>query len=115
MKRTLALAMLAVAACSARSSDMAAVKSIRSAAVEWALVNREARQERLPGEIGGAAIILHLLTGFSTALMALGAFIVLTASIWILPFKWIERIYGLLGLFMIIFPSGPYQHSPALE
>jgi len=28
---------------------------------------------------------------------------VFIASIWVLPFKWIERIYGLLGLFMIVF------------
>jgi Mn2+/Fe2+ NRAMP family transporter len=33
------------------------------------------------------------------AMMAL-LFIV---SIWVLPFKWIERAYGLLGLFMIVF------------
>jgi manganese transport protein len=28
---------------------------------------------------------------------------VLILSIWVLPFKWIERVYGLLGLFMVVF------------
>jgi Mn2+/Fe2+ NRAMP family transporter len=28
---------------------------------------------------------------------------VMMASMWVLPFKWIERSYGLLGLFMIVF------------
>jgi Mn2+/Fe2+ NRAMP family transporter len=54
-------------------------------------------------EIGGASIILHLLTGASTMLMAVAMVAALIASIWILPFKWIERAYGLLGLFMIVF------------
>ena len=27
----------------------------------------------------------------------------LIVSIWVLPFKWIERTYGLLGLFMLVF------------
>jgi Mn2+/Fe2+ NRAMP family transporter len=26
-------------------------------------------------------------------------------SIWVLPFKWIERVYGLLGLFMVVFAA----------
>ena len=25
------------------------------------------------------------------------------ASMWVLPFKWIERTYGLLGLLMLVF------------
>jgi Mn2+/Fe2+ NRAMP family transporter len=54
-------------------------------------------------EIGGLAIILHLLTGFGYALMAVASVVALVATIWMLPFKWIERTYGLLGLFMIVF------------
>jgi Mn2+/Fe2+ NRAMP family transporter len=30
---------------------------------------------------------------------------VFIVSIWVLPFKWIERLYGLLGLFMIVFAA----------
>jgi manganese transport protein len=54
-------------------------------------------------EVGGASIILHLLTGAPYLLMAGAVMIVLVATIWILPFKWIERTFGLLGLFMIVF------------
>jgi Mn2+/Fe2+ NRAMP family transporter len=30
---------------------------------------------------------------------------VFVISIWVLPFQWIERVYGLLGLFMIVFAA----------
>src|SRR5690349_1120648 len=54
-------------------------------------------------EIGGMGLILHYLTGWPYLLMALASVVVLMASIWFLPFKWIERTYGLLGLLMIVF------------
>jgi Mn2+/Fe2+ NRAMP family transporter len=54
-------------------------------------------------EVGGLAIILHLLTGAGYGLMAAASVVALIATIWVLPFKWIERAYGLLGLFMIAF------------
>jgi manganese transport protein len=54
-------------------------------------------------EIGGVALILNLLTGAPYWLMAILATAVFIASVWVLPFKWIERSYGLLGLFMIVF------------
>jgi manganese transport protein len=54
-------------------------------------------------EVGGVGLILNYLTGFPYRLMALVGAILLMASMWVLPFKWIERTYGLLGLFMIAF------------
>ena len=54
-------------------------------------------------EIGGVALILQLVSGLPFRLMAAAATLVFAVSIWLLPFKWIERAYGLLGLFMIIF------------
>jgi Mn2+/Fe2+ NRAMP family transporter len=54
-------------------------------------------------EIGGLGLILNHLTGASYLLMCVASAIALMASMWILPFKWIERMYGLLGLFMIVF------------
>jgi manganese transport protein len=54
-------------------------------------------------EIGGVALLLHLFTGWPYGLWAAIVTLVLIASIWTLPFKWIERAYGLLGLFMIVF------------
>jgi Mn2+/Fe2+ NRAMP family transporter len=54
-------------------------------------------------EVGGIALILHLLTNAPYWLLAIASVAVLMASIWILPFQWIERTYGLLGLLMITF------------
>src|SRR3954463_12694818 len=54
-------------------------------------------------EIGGVALVLQLLTGAPMRLMALAATAAFIATVWFLPFKWIERSYGLLGLFMLVF------------
>jgi manganese transport protein len=54
-------------------------------------------------EIGGVALILRLLTGAPYWLMAIAATFLFIGSVWVLPFKWIERAYGLLGLFMLVF------------
>src|SRR5215212_9278698 len=56
-------------------------------------------------EIGGVALILNYLTGLPYFLMAIVMVAVMIASIWVLPFEWIERTYGLLGLFMIVFAA----------
>ena len=54
-------------------------------------------------EVGGVALILNYLTGLPYMAMAVLVTAVLIVSIWVLPFKWIERAYGLLGLFMVTF------------
>jgi len=56
-------------------------------------------------EVGGVSLVLNYLTGASYALMAIAMTAVMIVSIWVLPFKWIERTYGLLGLFMIVFAA----------
>src|SRR3954466_11625811 len=56
-------------------------------------------------ELGGVALVLNYLTGAPYMLMAVLVTAVIIASIWVLPFKWIERVYGLLGLFMIVFAA----------
>ena len=56
-------------------------------------------------EIGGLGLVLHYLTGAPYLLMAVASTLVLGASMWVLPFKWIERTYGLLGLMMLVFAA----------
>jgi len=56
-------------------------------------------------EIGGMGLILHHLTGAPYLLLAAASVLVLMASMWVLPFKWIERVYGLLGLLMLVFAA----------
>jgi len=54
-------------------------------------------------EIGGVALVLQLLSGWNYTLLAIGAAAVFMLTIYLMPFKWIERSYGLLGLFMLVF------------
>jgi manganese transport protein len=56
-------------------------------------------------EIGGVSLILNYMTGAPYVPMAFVTTFGFILSIWVLPFKWIERIYGLLGLFMIVFAA----------
>ena len=56
-------------------------------------------------EIGGVSLVLNYLTGAPYPLMAVGMTAMFIFSIWVLPFQWIERVYGLLGLFMIVFAA----------
>ncbi|MBW0007718.1 MAG: divalent metal cation transporter [Sphingomonas sp.] len=56
-------------------------------------------------EVGGMGLILHYLTGAPYLLMAIASAIALMLSMWVLPFKWIERTYGLLGLMMLVFAA----------
>src|SRR5436190_8181453 len=63
-------------------------------------------------EIGGVALVLNYLTGAPYRLLAVATTAVLIASIWVLPFKWIERTYGLLGLFMLVFAAATIAIHP---
>jgi manganese transport protein len=54
-------------------------------------------------EVGGMALILNYLTGAPYRALAIASVAALIVSMWVLPFKWIERTYGLLGLMMIVF------------
>jgi len=64
-------------------------------------------------ELGGMGLILHYLTGAPYLLMAVASAAVLMASMWVLPFKWIERTYGLLGLLMLVFAVALVAIHPA--
>jgi Mn2+/Fe2+ NRAMP family transporter len=54
-------------------------------------------------ELGGIAIILHLLTGWPEKALLAGAAFALAALLLLLRFQWIERTFGLSGLLMIVF------------
>jgi Mn2+/Fe2+ NRAMP family transporter len=63
-------------------------------------------------ELGGVALILNYLTGAPYIAMAIVTTILLLLSIWVLPFQWIERTYGLLGLFMVTFVAALIAMHP---
>jgi manganese transport protein len=54
-------------------------------------------------EVGGLAILVHLLTGWPEKLLAPLVALALGALVWLLKFEWIERTFGLTGLVMIVF------------
>jgi manganese transport protein len=55
------------------------------------------------GEIGGVALLLKIATGSPYRLLILLTLAMLLLVVWLVSFKWIERIYGLGGLMLVIF------------
>jgi manganese transport protein len=54
-------------------------------------------------EIGGIAIVLQMFLGFEQRALVLAAAVLLFCSIWFLDLRWIERLYGLLGLLLLVY------------
>ncbi len=54
-------------------------------------------------EVGGVAIVLQLLGGAPYRLLIVGAVVGLAVITWTLPFEWIERLFGYLGLCLLVF------------
>jgi Mn2+/Fe2+ NRAMP family transporter len=63
-------------------------------------------------EIGGISLILKLLFGGPYRLLVLCSLIFLMLSVWFLSFQSIERVFGLLGLFMLVFVLSAIQLHP---
>jgi manganese transport protein len=67
-------------------------------------------------EIGGVALVLKLLLGGAYLAWAAGTVTVLIITVWVLPFEWIERVFGLLGLLMLVFAAATLAvHPPWAE
>ncbi|HEY2073839.1 MAG TPA: divalent metal cation transporter, partial [Gaiellaceae bacterium] len=64
-------------------------------------------------EIGGVAICLQLLSGLPYRLLIPLAVAGLAASSWFLPFEWIERMFGYLGLCLIVFAVAAIKLHPS--
>jgi len=54
-------------------------------------------------EIGGIALVWQLLAPIPYRAWVAVALVFLLVAVWVLPFKWIERVFGLGGLLMIVF------------
>jgi manganese transport protein len=66
----------------------------------------------LAAEVGGVAIVLQLLSGLPyRALIPIGLLAVAFA-IWVLPFEWIERLFGYVGLCLLVFAVGAIKLNP---
>lgn len=63
-------------------------------------------------EIGAIALLWQLLSGWPYRGLILLALVFLLLVIWWLPFKWIERVFGLLGLLMVVFVVLAWKMRP---
>jgi manganese transport protein len=63
-------------------------------------------------EIGGVAITLLLLSGLPYRVLILLAVLGLVLCSWVLPFEWIERLFGYLGLCLLVFAVAAIKLHP---
>jgi manganese transport protein len=54
-------------------------------------------------EVGGVALVLRLITGLPYGWWLAAAILVLILVVSVLPFETLERVFGLMGLFMVVF------------
>jgi manganese transport protein len=66
----------------------------------------------LAAEIGGVAIVLQLLFDLPNQLLIAAAGLVFLAVIWAMPFEWIERLFGLMGLGLLVFVVSALDTTP---
>jgi Mn2+/Fe2+ NRAMP family transporter len=63
-------------------------------------------------EIGGVAICLQLLSGLPYRLLIPLAVVALAVACWVLRFEWIERVFGYLGLGLLVFAVAAIKLHP---
>jgi manganese transport protein len=63
-------------------------------------------------EVGGVAICLKLLAGLPYRLLIVVAVLALIVCAWRLPFEWIERVFGYMGLCLLVFAVAAIKLHP---
>jgi manganese transport protein len=63
-------------------------------------------------EIGGIALALQLLSGFSYEILIVVAVLALMVIVWVLPFQGIERLFGYAGLGLLAFLVAAIKLNP---
>src|ERR1051326_7063525 len=64
-------------------------------------------------ELGGIAIVLHLITGWPERVLLVAAAVIFAAMVFFFRFQWIERTLGLSGLLMIVFAVSAVRLHPS--
>jgi manganese transport protein len=62
--------------------------------------------------VGGVAIALQLLSGLPYRLLIVLAVVVLALVLWLMPFGWIERVFGYAGLALLVFAVAAIKLHP---
>jgi manganese transport protein len=66
----------------------------------------------IAAEVGGVALVLQLLSGLPyRALLVLGV-VALAVVLWVMPFSWIERVFGYAGLALLVFVVAAIKLHP---
>jgi manganese transport protein len=63
-------------------------------------------------EVGGVAICFQLLSGLPYRLLIPVAVLLLMLTSWVLPFRWLERLFGYLGLGLLVFAVAAIKLHP---
>jgi manganese transport protein len=63
-------------------------------------------------EVGGVAICFQLLSGLPYRLLIPLAVLALAVSCWVLSFRWLERVFGYLGLGLLVFAVAAIKLHP---
>src|SRR3954467_3543081 len=63
-------------------------------------------------EIGGIAIVLQLLFGLEYRLMLIAAAGLLCIAVYFLKFEWLERLFGLMGLALLVYAGAAVALDP---
>ena len=66
----------------------------------------------LAAEVGGVGLILELFFDAPYSTLILGGVIALVLVAWFMPFEWIERVFGYMGLCLLVFCIASVDLSP---
>ena len=66
----------------------------------------------LAAEIGGIALSLQLLSGLPYRVLVVLALVGLAVVLWAMPFQWIERVFGYMGLCLLVFVVAALKLEP---
>ena len=69
----------------------------------------------LAAEAGGVALVISLLFNVSYPALLAPAFLCLALVIWVMPFSWIENIFGYLGLGLVVYLVAAIDLHPKLD
>jgi manganese transport protein len=66
----------------------------------------------LAAEVGGIALALQLMSGLPYRALLVAAVTGLVLVLWLMPFSWIERVFGYAGLTLLVFAAAAIKLNP---
>ena len=66
----------------------------------------------IAAEVGGVALVLQLLSGLPYRALLVLSLLALALVLWLMPFSWIERVFGYIGLALLVFAVAAIKLHP---